>query len=401
MHLHPGVDSYRRVPTVKRVSGFGPLGSRLQKELQQRDSTQTRRYLTPQPLHSSIVDLAHNDYLNLSRDLRLAEAAIDVTRQWGTSSRASPLVVGFSNVHQQLADLIEEWFDAPGCLLWNSGYSANRAILGRLPCPRDLILADRLVHNSILRGARESGAKLVRFAHNDFDDLERRLLSKSHQFETVFVVTESVFSMDGDTPDLQELASLKAKFGFILIVDEAHAIGCHGPSGRGLLEETRTTEAADIIVGTAGKALGSAGAFIVFRDPVLKDWMINFSGEFIYSTFLPPSTAAATHKAIRIVRSEPHRREHLHRLAAKLRDQLSIERPRHPTAIIPFCVGDDAESVKLAAELLDRGWRTAAIRPPTVPQGTARLRISLNAGMSLEEVDAFASTLKSLTTSAP
>ena len=269
------------------------LLQRLRQSLAQREGSSLRRKLTARASDDKRVNLADNDYLGLSRDPAVIAAGVAALHEWGASASASPLVTGYTEIHQKLEQTLAAWQGYAHGLVMNTGFSANSAVLGGLPKKGDLILADRLVHASMLDGIMASGARLRRFAHNDLDALELMLHEEPALDGVIFVVTESVYSMDGDSPDLKRLASLRKRFGFCWVLDEAHATGWYGTTGSGLQEGQGAFAAADIVVGTLGKGLGSQGAYVLSHAPEVRDALINFAGEFVYSTYLAPSCAAA------------------------------------------------------------------------------------------------------------
>jgi 8-amino-7-oxononanoate synthase len=213
-----------------------------------------------------VLNLSDNDYLALARDPDVVDASNRAARRYGVSASASPLVTGWSVLHAKLVETLCEWHRLPHGLLWNSGYAANSAILGALPKRDDLVLADRLIHHSMIAGILRSGARFKRYDHLRLDQLEEMLAGASSSSGTVFVATETVFSMDGDYPDLHRLAELKQRYGFVWIVDEAHALGWYGPQGAGMVRAAGVENAVDVLVGTLGKTLASGGAYSVFND---------------------------------------------------------------------------------------------------------------------------------------
>lgn len=355
---------------------MNPLIQRLSADLQRRREQSLLREIRPRLADDNIEDLSNNDYLRLARDPRMIAAARSALETWGVSSSASPLISGYTGIHRDLEDALCTAYGYPACLLWNSGYTANQAILGCLPQKGDLVLADRLIHNSMISGILRSGARLRRYPHLDLERLQEALSDCRGYTGNVFVVTESVFSMDGDYPDLREMAALKRRHGFIWMVDEAHALGWYGARGLGLLEEIGCLAEADIIVGTFGKGLGSMGAFTMFGDPVIRDWMINHAGEFIYSTYFPPACAAAALKGLELSASycaeRPRWRENVRGF------RQSIHARNGDSPIVPVPCRDAQDTLRRADILLQRGWRVGAVRPPTVPPDGARLRLSLH-----------------------
>jgi 8-amino-7-oxononanoate synthase len=373
------------------------LLQRLRQSLAQREGSSLRRKLTARASDDKRVNLADNDYLGLSRDPAVIAAGVAALHEWGASSSASPLVTGYTEIHQKLEQTLAAWQGYEYGLVMNTGFSANSAVLGGLPKKGDLILADRLVHASMLDGIMASGARLRRFAHNDLDALELMLHEEPALDGVIFVVTESVYSMDGDSPDLKRLASLRKRFGFCWVLDEAHATGWYGATGSGLQEAQGAFAAADIVVGTLGKGLGSQGAYVLSHAPEVRDVLINFAGEFVYSTYLAPSCAAAALAAIERVKGMSGERSELHALSQAWRDGLveaGFAVPSGDSPIIPLILGDSDVTLKYATALRAAGFMVSAIRPPTVPVRTGRIRISLRRGLTPAVLSSFVSALK-------
>ena len=373
------------------------LLQRLRQSLAQREGSSLRRKLTARASSDTRVNLADNDYLGLSRDPAVVAAGMAALQEWGASSSASPLVTGYTEIHQKLEQTLAAWQGYEYGLVMNTGFSANSAVLGGLPKKGDLILADRLVHASMLDGIMASGARLRRFAHNDIDALELMLHEEPALDGVIFVVTESVYSMDGDSPDLKRLASLRKRFGFCWVLDEAHATGWYGATGSGLQEAQGAFAAADIVVGTLGKGLGSQGAYVLSHAPEVRDALINFAGEFVYSTYLAPSCAAAALAAVERVKAMSGERAELHALSHAWRDGLveaGFAVPSGVSPIIPLILGDSDVTLKYATALRSAGFMVSAIRPPTVPVRTGRIRISLRRGLSPAVLSSFITALK-------
>jgi 8-amino-7-oxononanoate synthase len=376
------------------------LLQRLRQSLAQREGSSLRRKLTARASADTRVNLADNDYLGLSRDPAVVAAGVAALQEWGASSSASPLVTGYTEIHQKLEQTLAAWQGYAHGLVMNTGFSANSAVLGGLPKKGDLILADRLVHASMLDGIMASGARLRRFAHNDLDALELMLHEEPAMDGVIFVVTESVYSMDGDSPDLKRLASLRKRFGFCWVLDEAHATGWYGATGSGLQEAQGAFAAADIVVGTLGKGLGSQGAYVLSHAPEVRDALINFAGEFVYSTYLAPSCAAAALAAVDRVKGMSAERAELHALSTAWRDGLveaGFAVPSGDSPIIPLILGDSDVTLKYATALRAAGFMVSAIRPPTVPVRTGRIRISLRRGLSPAVLSSFITALKGVT----
>ncbi|MFM7240536.1 MAG: aminotransferase class I/II-fold pyridoxal phosphate-dependent enzyme [Opitutia bacterium] len=373
------------------------LLQRLRQALVQREGSALRRRLVARVADDRRVNLADNDYLGLARDPAVVAAATVALQTWGASSSASPLVTGYTELHQKLERTLAAWQGYEHGLVLNTGYAANAAVLGGLPRKGDLILADRLVHASMLDGILKSGARLRRFAHNDLDALELMLHEEPALDGVIFVVTESVYSMDGDSPDLRRLAALRRRFGFCWVLDEAHATGWYGATGSGLQEGQGVPAAADIVVGTLGKGLGSHGAYVLAHAPEVRDALINFAGEFIYSTYLAPASAAAALAAIDRVRELAAERPALHALSVEWRDGLcaaGFAVPAGDSPIIPLILGDSDVTLRYAEALRGAGFLVSAIRPPTVPVRTGRIRVSLRRGLPADSLPSFLSVLK-------
>ena len=342
-----------------------------------------QRAQTEQP---PLLDLASNDYLGLSRHPEVIEAASEALRNDGVGAGASRLVTGSRPRHAHLEADLAEWLGRACVLLFPSGFQANLAAVSVLANRHTTVLADRLIHHSLLVGVRASGARLQRFQHNDLTDLERRLEALAGQPGSVVVLSESLFSMEGTSPDVAALAVLCQRFGADLLMDEAHALGVLGPEGRGLcfgIEPVR------LISGTFGKAFGSGGAFLSC-DADLGDVLLQTSGAFRYTTALAPPLVAGAQAALNLIRSHPHWSRQLQQRASRWRDALESEgwtRPAGLGPVLPLLLGDDAAALAGQAGLEDNGLLCVAIRPPTVPEGTARLRLVLRRDLPDETVE--------------
>ncbi len=358
------------------------IGDRCRDALAGRDRKRQRRTLRVTARTAGILDLSGNDYLDLARDPELAAAASRAIAAEGTSASASPLITGWREPHARLVDALCAWHGFSHGLIWTSGYAANAAVLGELPREGDLVLADRLIHRSMIAGLTRSGARLIRYPHLDLDRLEAILAEHraGRDEGCIFVVTESVFSMDGDYPDMARLGRLKHRFGFCLVVDEAHALGWYGPGGSGLVRATGIEGEVDVLVGTLGKTLASGGAYTLFRDEALRDFLVNSAGEFIYSTALPPANAAIAEAALARVRDLAAGQSGWHAISREFRAALRADgwaAPDGDSPIIPVRLDDEGAALGLAEALGAAGIRAAAVRPPTVPAGTSRLRFSI------------------------
>ena len=274
---------------------------------------------------------------------------------------------------------------------------ANQALVKNLPGKHDLILVDRLIHHSIAQALNRGSTKFKRYDHLDLCHLEELLSNNINNYDTIFVITESIFSMDGDYPDLKHLVKLKKKYPFILILDEAHGTGVLGSSGAGLAEETGTFNEVDIIIGTFGKSLAGMGAYVLTNLLPIIEYLTNKAGEYIYSTFLSPHQAGVALATINIVRNADEKRESLKLISHWLRNELAEHinvQTNYNTPIIPIIMGDSISTLKLQTLLLNKGIVVGAVRPPTVPCGSSRIRLSLNSELSKEELEPLISIFK-------
>lgn len=323
-------------------------------------------------------DFSSNDYLGLSRHPRIIEAAADALTRYGTGSSASRLMGGGFDIHHELEEKTAAFKDKEAALVFNSGYQANVGIMSALCGRGDAVFCDRLSHASIIDGILLSGARMFRFNHNDVSHLDDLLKRERPKFKKALIATETVFSMDGDLPDLKVLVDVKEKFGCGLFVDEAHATGIFGPDGAGIVSEYAVAENVEFIMGTFGKALGSFGSYLAASKKVI-DYMVNMCRSFIYSTALPPPVIAANSVAIDIIKEEPHRRRELLESADFMRNGLKKGgfEARGSSQIIPVILGGTSETVEIARQLKGIGYWAKPVRPPTVPEGEARLRFSI------------------------
>ena len=324
-----------------------------------------------------LLDLASNDYLGLSRHPKVVAAAQAAAASQGLGAGASRLVSGSRPVHGELEAALAAWLGREQVLLFPSGFQANLAAVGALADRHSLVLADRLIHHSLLTGVRASGARLQRFAHNDLAQLDSQLQAARRRApgQRLLVLSESLFSMQGTSVDVAVLTALCAEHGAALLLDEAHALGVLGPGGRGLGHNQPEIA---LISGTFGKAFGGGGAFLA-GDALVGDWLLQSSGAFRYTTALAPPLAAGALAALALIQAEP-RGEALLQRAARWRAGLEAAgwpRPPGTGPILPLLVGDDRRALELQQRLEAAGLLSVAIRPPTVPDGTARLRLVL------------------------
>jgi len=332
---------------------------------------------TPLSRSAPLLDLASNDYLGLSRHPEVVSAAQAAAASQGLGAGASRLVSGSRPVHGELEAALAAWLGREQVLLFPSGFQANLAAVGALADRHSLVLADRLIHHSLLTGVRASGARLQRFAHNDLAQLDSQLQAARRRApgQRLLVLSESLFSMQGSSPDVAVLAALCAEHGAALLLDEAHALGVLGPGGRGLGHNQPEIA---LISGTFGKAFGGGGAFLA-GDALVGDWLLQSSGAFRYTTALAPPLAAGALAALAVIQAEPRGNALLQR-AARWRAGLEAAgwpRPPGTGPILPLLVGDDSQALELQQQLEAAGLLSVAIRPPTVPEGTARLRLVL------------------------
>ena len=334
-----------------------------------------------------LLAFCSNDYLGLASHPEVIRALRDGAERWGVGGGASHLVIGHSGPHHQLEEALAEFTGRPRALLFSTGYMANLAAVTALVGRGDTVLQDRLNHASLLDAGLLSGARFSRYLHNDAASLAARLDKAEGN---TLVVSDGVFSMDGDLADLPALSAAARARDAWLMVDDAHGFGVLGASGGGCVEHfgLRMSEV-PVLVGTLGKAFGTAGAFVAGSEELIET-LIQFARPYIYTTSQPPAVACATLQSLRLLREEGWRREHLQRLIARFREgatALGLTLMDSPTPIQPLLVGDSGRAMRLSARLRERGLLVGAIRPPTVPAGTARLRITLTAAHDEAQVD--------------
>jgi len=335
-----------------------------------------------------LVNFGSNDYLGLAGDPRVVRAAQQAAAQEGWGAGASPLVTGRAHAHSRLESRLAEFEGAEAALLFSSGYAANMGTIPALVGRGDAIFSDEKNHASIVDGCRLSRAEVHKFPHRDVDWLEQMLRS-SHDYRRRLIVTDSVFSMDGDLAPLVRLADLADEFGCMLMVDEAHATGVFGARGRGLVEANELEARVHVRVGTLSKALGSAGGFVT-GSRALISWLANRARSYVFSTAHPPAESAAALEAIEILEEEPQRRTRLLEQATRLREHLRSEGWNvgdSVSQIIPVIIGDPQGAVEISRRLREEGLLVPAIRPPSVPAGESLLRISLTSAHAPQMVD--------------
>lgn len=349
-----------------------------------------------QPPTAGSVDLSSNDYLNLANDERLKAAMTAEIAANGVGATGSRLLRGEREIFQTAEQQFAAFKQTERALFFNSGYAANIGVMSAFLESGDAVFSDELNHASLIDGIRLSRADRFVFPHNDFAAL-KNLIQQTPCKGQRFVVVESLFSMDGDFAPLAEYQRICLENDVALIVDEAHAVGVFGAAGSGLIEQTKIADAVFLSINTAGKALGAAGAFVCGSASAI-EYLIQKSRPFIFSTAAPPSIAAALIAALEIIKREPERREKLLKLSAFLRKSLNaaaIKVPPENSQIIPIIIGKSEKAVQIAAKLQTHGFDARAIRPPTVPADTARLRISLNSNLDEKVLQQFVSVLQS------
>ena len=386
-----------------RASPMPTLDQRLAVELQRiREAQLYRVRRTVEGTHGveitvegkACLNFCSNDYLGLASDPRVAEAARKSLAESGTGSGAAALVSGYNREHRALEEELAAFLGRPRALLFSTGWAANLGVLRALLGKNDTLIADELNHASLIDGGRLSGANYTRVAHAQMSAYAAAL-AQPRSGETL-VVTDSVFSMDGDLAPLKELSALSAQHGATLMVDDAHGLGVLGDDGSGAVRAAGLGVAeVPIYVATLGKSLGAAGAFIAGSENLI-EFLIQRARSWVFSTAPPPAIAAAARAALRIVQAEPQRRAQLHENIRRLREgavQLGIPLSDSMTAIQPLIVGDESRALALSRRLYERGLWVAAIRPPTVPKGTSRLRITLSATHTATQIDQLLATL--------
>lgn len=372
--------------------------NQMQQELQQLKERSNLRTL-PALMHEGrdvivngqrMLNLSSNDYLGLAVDLNLREEFLQslTPECFLPTSSSSRLLTGNFTVYEELEDTLARLFGTETALVFNSGYHANTGILPAVCDAQTLILADKLVHASLIDGIRLSAAKCIRYRHNDMKQLERLLAEHQAAYRQVIIVTESIFSMDGDAAELTELVRLKRMYGHVLLyMDEAHAFGVRGKQGLGCAEEAGYIGEIDFLVGTFGKAAASVGAYIVCRRTI-REYLVNRMRTLIFTTGLPPLNIAWTLFIVQRMSEFGERRNRLENTSKILRNALKDKGYTCPSVshIVPMIVGASADTILKAEELQRHGFYALPVRPPTVPEGTSRIRFSLTAEVTEQEI---------------
>ncbi len=367
--------------------------NRIEKTLEELSASGNLRVI-PGDTRAGLVDLSSNDYLGLAvrDDLRDAFLGECGGRLPLMTSSASRLLAGSQSSYDRFESLLRDLYGAPA-LTFNSGYHANTGLVSSLADRSTLIVADRLVHASIIDGIKLSGAPFVRFRHNDYDHLEKILADKGRDYSDILIIAESVYSMDGDRADIGRLVDIKRSTpGAMLYIDEAHAVGVEGRRGLGMVEDAGLVGDVDVIVGTLGKALASVGAYAVV-SPLIRRFVVNKARSLIFSTALPPVNMLWSAFIMERVPSMTAERDRLRSLGRRLAAILHLDRSSH---IAPLVVGNPHDAVALSARLADEGFKVLPIRVPTVPPGTDRLRFSLSAALDPHALDRLEKTLERL-----
>ena len=344
-----------------------------------------------------MLNLSSNDYLGLANDVSLREEFLKTMtpETFLPTSSSSRLLTGNFSDYQALEQQLSTMFGAESALIFNSGYHANTGILPAVSNAQTLILADKLVHASLIDGIRLSSAKCIRYRHNNYEQLEQLLSAHHAEYEKVIVVTESIFSMDGDEADLNRLVRLKRQYDRVLLyVDEAHAVGVRGEHGLGCAEEQGCIGEIDFLCGTFGKALASVGGYVVCSRTV-HDYLRNKMRTLIFTTALPPVNLMWTYFIIERLAQFRDRRQHLQRLSFQLKEGLLAAGYECPSTshIIPLTIGESGATVWKAEELQRKGFYALPVRPPTVPEGTSRIRFSLTAALTEDEISKLITTI--------
>lgn len=335
-----------------------------------------------------LLNLSSNNYLNFADNKEITKEFLDFSEyEFSFGSASSRLLTGTLPIYKELENLLSSLYKKEAALLFNSGYHANVGISSALNQKGDVIFSDKLNHASIIDGMQLSRGKFFRYKHNDMENLETLLKRERNNFKNAVIVTESVFSMDGDIADLRKLVELKNKYNCMLVVDEAHAFGVFGEKGLGVCEEFGIIKDVDLIVGTFGKAIGSVGAFVTGKK-VLIDYLINKARSFIFSTALPPVNIAFSKWIIE--NKFPHTFEKRQRMLA-LGRKLGSE-----SHIIPVIIGENDRTAEVCDILFDNGYFTLPIRPPTVPKGTSRIRLSLTTEIEEKDLEKLCSIIGSI-----
>ena len=340
-----------------------------------------------------LVNFCSNDYLGLANDAAVVAATKRALDRYGVGSGSAHLICGHSSAHHALEEELAEFTGRERALLFSTGYMANLGVISALLGRNDVVLQDRLNHASLLDGGVQARAKMLRYRHADVCDARDKLAANSAR---MLLVSDGVFSMDGDLAPLPALAELAQSFQAGLLVDDAHGFGVLGAHGGGIVEHFGLNQNdVPILMGTLGKAFGTFGAFVAGSDPLI-EYLLQKARTYVFTTALPPAVAEATRTSLRLLREQSWRRDKLHQLVARFRlgaGQLRLSLMDSPTAIQPILIGDSERALAASRALLERGFMVSAIRPPTVPVGSARLRVTFSANHDPAQVDALLNAL--------
>ncbi|EAT11450.1 8-amino-7-oxononanoate synthase [Bermanella marisrubri] len=345
----------------------------------------------------TMLSFCSNDYLGLANDARIIQRFKDAADEMGVGSGAAHLVNGHNYYHQALEEALAEFTNRPRALLFSTGYMANMGVIASVLNKQDAVFEDKWNHASLIDGGLLSGARFQRYLHKDLENLNQRLLKT--QANQKMIVTDGVFSMDGDCADLPRLANTAKKHNAWLMVDDAHGFGVLGDNGAGLCEAQNVSgDDVPILMATLGKGLGTAGAFVAGSEALI-EYLTNFARPYIYTTAMPAAVAAATLTSLQIVKEDAERRIHLQSLISQFRQgarQLGFELMNSSTPIQPIIVGEADQALLMTEALNKKGIHVAAIRPPTVPEGTSRLRVTLSASHSEAHVNQLLQALEDI-----
>ncbi len=360
----------------------------------QRVAVHSPQQILRQKGERSLLSFCSNDYLGLANHPKVVEAFKNAANKYGVGSGASHLVCGHSYEHHALEEELADFTGRARAVLFSTGYMANLGVINALTSRQDVIYQDRLNHASLLDGGLLSSAKFIRYKHNNIEHLDQQLTQ--HNGRRKLIAVDGVFSMDGNFADLPALSRLAKKHDAWLMVDDAHGLGCIGQNGGGSLEHFGLQESeAPILMGTLGKALGAFGAFVAGSE-ALAETLIQFSRSYIYTTALPPAVAAAARMSLQLIKAEPERRERLRLLIVHFREACAaagLNLMESSTPIQPIILGDSQKTLDASLALEEKGFWVTAIRLPTVPKGSARLRITLTAEHSKSQIESLVSAL--------
>ena len=368
------------------------LYSRIDIDLEHYKQNNAFRFLKKESIiNTDIINLSSNDYLGIAQSEDLLKEFYSKNKNLTFSSSSSRLLDGNHKFYDKIETQLKNLYQSESALFFNSGYHLNIGVLPSLTSKNDLILADKLVHASIIEAIKLAPAKTIRYKHLDYSQLENILKKSQNTYENIFIVSESIFSMDGDKTDIQKLVDLKNRYGAYLYLDEAHAVGIVGEQGLGLSEETALIPEIDFLVGTMGKAIASVGAYLICKSSI-KAYLVNNCKSLIYTTSLPPINIAWSSFIIDKIIKMTVQRNSVKEKARYLKNKLKESNidALGETHILAILVGENDKCLKLSNYLQKNNIKVQAIRPPTVPKNTARIRISLHANLSFDELDKLA-----------